>query len=71
MVTNLSSGIVEIAGYKFINVTDQATELFNKCFDLFEITEENEQLIEHLIESIEDLKLLQENNISIYKEEIR
>lgn len=71
MVTNLSSGIVEIEGYKFINVTDQATELFNKGFDLFEITEENGQRTEHFIASIEELQFLQENNISIYKEEIR
>lgn len=71
MVKHLSSEIVEIEGYKFINVTDQATELFNKGFDLFEITEENEQRTEHFIASIEELQFLQENNISIYKEEIR
>ena len=71
VVYNLDSQIVEIDGYIFINVTEQATDLFYAGLDLYEITEENGTKIEHLISDFETLLKLEKQNISIYKEEIK
>ena len=70
-VQNLTSQIVEIEGFNFLNVTDEAVDLFIKGLDLFEITEENGIKTEHLISDIETLLKLEKQNISIYKEEVK
>lgn len=71
VVYNLTSEKVTIEGFNFINVTEQATDLFYKGLDLYEITEENGTKIEHLISDFETLLKLEKQNISIYKEEIK
>lgn len=71
VVYNLTSEKVNIEGFNFINVTEQATDLFYEGLDLYEITEENGTKIEHLISDFETLLKLEKQNISIYKEEIK
>lgn len=71
VVYSLTSEKVTIEGFNFINVTEQATDLFYKGLDLFEITEENGIKTEHLISDFETLIDLERKNISIYKEEIK
>lgn len=70
-VQNLTSQIVEIEGFNFLNVTDEAVDLFIKGLDLYEITEENDLKTEHLIKYIEDLYMLLNKGICIFKEEIK
>lgn len=70
-VQNLTSQIVEIEGFNFLNVTDEAVDLFIKGLDLYEITEENDLKTEHLIKYIGDLYMLLNKGICIFKEEIK